>query len=59
MNVISALSTAIQPFRDGFDSKLMGQHRPHGRSLFFIEIQRQEKNYHRCVCVQVKCENQM
>ena len=43
MNVISALSTAIQQFRDGFDSKKMGQHRPHGWSPFFIEIQRQGK----------------
>ena len=44
MNAISARSTAIQQFREGFDSKWMGQHRPHGWSPFFIEIQRQGKN---------------
>ena len=59
MNVISALSTAIQQFRDGFDSKKMGQHRPHEWSPFLLKYNAREKFYHRCVCVQVKCENQM
>ena len=46
-------------FRYDFDSKLMGQHQPRGWVPFLLKYNAREKFYHRCVCVQVKCEKQM
>ena len=60
MNVILVLSAAIQQFREGFICKFMGQHGSHGESSFFLsKYNDRGKFYHRCVSVDVKCENQM
>ena len=37
----------------------MGQHRHEDNRRFLLKYNDRENFYHRCVCVQVKCENQM
>ena len=60
MNVISALSTAIQQYSETVSilSKWVNTDLKDDRR-FLLKCNDRENFYHRCVCVQVKCENQM